>query len=302
MEYDSRYFHLEKFAWKIAAITKYTPALHFSRNAIMGPAMTYPNRAESSRRVGRHEGEKRRLVRGGGGADPIHESRVVKPPTHRLTRPTALPPDDPNLPHVRLAWGGLRAGAARGWGSRGATATKRHPSCHRDTLLPRPNPSDSAVTLLPLGNPRHPRPSHVSSLGCRGRRSRERNACFPRLFLCPIERTDGGQFEENIFKCVYFIAENLWKVRNFSKFSPTFSNLLLPERALTLSVLISKAIGLSEMFKISIQHPLCLLNTLTAKEVRGNRGWPLRSFPPFFPSLPFPRSVRRVIRSNRVVR
>lgn len=55
------------------------------------------------------------------------EGRKI-PYTPTQTRPTALPDGDPNLPHVWVTLGGLKG------------PTKCRPSCHRDTLLSRPNP------------------------------------------------------------------------------------------------------------------------------------------------------------------
>lgn len=183
----------------------------------MGPAMTYPNRAESSRRVdtkGRSVDScgGRRGTRRGWPHPRADESRVVKPPTHRPIRPTALP-DDPNLPHVRLAWSGLESrdhveGEAEDRG--GSTATKRHPLVsQRHTFTTRPAPP-IPVTLLPLGNPRHREPRAVRA--CE-QVSRVRNT--PRLFstlkfLYEVERGKTGiwwtiiratiRFEENIFQ------------------------------------------------------------------------------------------------------
>lgn len=270
--------------WKIgsppvAAITRYTPTLHFSRNAIMGPAMTYPNRAESSRRVD----TKGRSVDSCGPGDEegrphprADESRVVKPPTHRPTRPTALP-DDPNLPHVWLAWGGLRAGTT--WRARLRIEGARQqqnviPSCHRDTLLPRPGPSDS-VTLLPLGNPRHREPRAVRA---REQGSRVRNT--PRLFstlrlLClyGVESGNWDMADDNsrkifsylyifqlyrafaFFKircCIFSVVDEIF--RNF----PTRRTILSKRNFLPISkrALISEATvsnRLSKIFEISMK-------------------------------------------------
>lgn len=54
-----------------------------------------------------------------------------------------------------------------------------------------------------------------------------------------------------------------WPLRNVQNFDPTSTR------------------------KIARKRKLCLLNTLSGQRLRGNRGRPLRSFPPFFPSLPF---------------
>lgn len=104
-----------------------------------------------------------------GRGNPIHSDARVEgrktPYTPTQTRPTALPDGDPNLPHVWVTLGGLKG------------PTKCRPSCHRDTLLSRPNPR--------LPSPRSPSirarrplarlascfaPSTLAAAHCRGSR------------------------------------------------------------------------------------------------------------------------------------
>lgn len=121
--------------------------------------MTYPNGARCVDLQGdRYEGVERRQLWTEGNEGKPHpqadESRVVKPPTHRLTRPTALP-DNPNLPHVWVTLGGLKVGP-RGGRARGGKGIEGN-SNKTSALVSQRHTFTAAqplwfVTLLPLCN------------------------------------------------------------------------------------------------------------------------------------------------------
>lgn len=139
--------------------------LHRRRDIIMETDVTYLNGTRGvvdrwmdggeRRDKGREEVEGARQ-RAMGEPHPRRDARAEgrkTPYTATQTRPTALPDGDPNLPHVWVTLGGLKG------------PTKCRPSCHRNTLLSRPNPRLPSPrsralhpSVAPSASPRQPSP------------------------------------------------------------------------------------------------------------------------------------------------
>lgn len=115
--------------------------------------------------------------------DPIQadESRVVKSPTHRLTRPIALP-DNPNLPHGLADVGRVERGPVNARQQQNVTPRVT------ETHFYRANPCDSVSPPSPAFRLRQRGP-RCCSLSNRQERSTPRYSTFVRSLLSSFALT-----------------------------------------------------------------------------------------------------------------